>query len=66
MSMEFVVIDSNGKEIDSVDPVQTTRETKHYWIVTNGMYSSVYGTLIEYRFWKYKDYQYIQRELKEE
>ena len=65
MSVEFVVIDDKGKEIDSVDPVETIRETKNYWFVTNGTRSLIYGTLNKYRFWKYENYQYIQRELKE-
>jgi len=64
MSLEFVVINNDGKEIDWVDPVETIRETKHYWFVTNGTRSLIYGTLNKYRFWKYDNYQYIQRELK--
>lgn len=53
---EFVVINSDGKEVDWVDPVEDwgIRETRCYWIVQNG-----YG---EYRFWKREGWQYIHRE----
>ena len=53
---EFVVINSNGKEVDWIDPVEENdiRETKYYWYVDNG-----YGI---YRFRKRKGWQYIHRE----
>lgn len=53
MSIEFVVIDPYGKEVDHIDPVVSAVEHEKIWVVDNGYYT--------YRVPKHSDHQYIQR-----
>ena len=36
MTTEFVEIDNNGKEIDWIEPVESSNETETHWIIDNG------------------------------